>query len=36
MKDGSTYSVRTLMKEVKEIVSKARTERPRTTTTPGQ
>jgi hypothetical protein len=36
IKDGIPYHVPTLMKEVKDMVAKARAERPRTTTTAGQ
>ncbi len=36
IKDGVPYHVPTLMKEVKDMVTKARSERPRTTTTSGQ
>ena len=36
IKDGIPYHVPTLMKEIKEMVAKARTERARTTTTAQQ
>jgi hypothetical protein len=36
IKDGIPYHVPTLMKEVKDMVSKARSERMRTTSNPAQ